>query len=83
VEQGRGWRLSACDVELARVRFLASEPVLDRTALEGAITSLNALAAELDAEPYRRMADLERARLARTAPVSARQAGAAPGSGRA
>jgi hypothetical protein len=34
VERGRGWRLSACDVELARVRLLASEPVPDRTAVE-------------------------------------------------
>ena len=34
VERGRGWRLSACDVELARVRLLASEPVPDRAAIE-------------------------------------------------
>jgi class 3 adenylate cyclase/tetratricopeptide (TPR) repeat protein len=61
VERGRGWRLSACDVELARVRLLASEPVPDRTAVESALESLDALAAELGADPYRRMAELERA----------------------
>ncbi len=32
--RGRGWRLSACDVELARVRLLAAEPAADRTAIE-------------------------------------------------
>src|SRR5262249_55481180 len=63
VEQGRGWKLSACDVELARVRLLASEPTLDRVALERAFLLLEALAAELDAEPYRRQAKTERARL--------------------
>ncbi len=66
VERGRGWRLSAFDVELARVRLLASEPASDRTAVESALESVDALAAELDADPYRRMAELERARLART-----------------
>ena len=34
VERGRGWRLSACDVELAEIRLLASEPAPNRTALE-------------------------------------------------
>jgi adenylate cyclase len=72
VERGRGWRLSACDVELARVRLLASEPVPDRTAVESALESVDALAAELGAEPYRRMAELERARLARTVSVTPR-----------
>jgi class 3 adenylate cyclase len=66
VERGRGWRLSACDVELARVRLLASEPVPDPAAVERALASADALAAELGAEPYRRMAERERARLART-----------------
>jgi tetratricopeptide (TPR) repeat protein len=64
VERGRGWRLGACDVALARVRLLASERVPDRTAVEGALESLDALATELDADPYRRMAALERARFA-------------------
>jgi class 3 adenylate cyclase/tetratricopeptide (TPR) repeat protein len=66
VERGRGWRLSACDVELARVRLLASEPVTDRTAIESALESVEALATEFGADPYRRMAELERARLAET-----------------
>ena len=66
VERGRGWRLSACDVELARVRLLASEPVTDRTAIESALESVEALATELGTDPYRRMAELERARLAET-----------------
>ena len=67
VERGRGWRLSACDVELARVHLLASEPAPDRTAIESALESAEALATELGADPYRRMAELERARLAATA----------------
>ena len=65
VERGQGWRLSACDVELARVRLLASEPVPDRAAIERALESVDALATEFGADPYRRMAELERARLAR------------------
>jgi hypothetical protein len=65
VERGRGWRLSACDVEFAEIRLLASEPDPDRAALERALASVDALAAELGADPYRRMAELERARLAR------------------
>src|SRR5438034_5957008 len=72
VERGRGWRLSACDVALARVRLLASEPVPDRAALESALESVDALAAELDADHYRRMIDLERARLAHTLSVTPR-----------
>jgi class 3 adenylate cyclase/tetratricopeptide (TPR) repeat protein len=66
VERGQGWRLSACDVELARVRLLASEPVPDRTAIESALESVEALATQLGADSYRRMAELERARLAET-----------------
>ena len=62
VERGRGWRLSACDVELARIHLLISEPVPDRIAVERALGSLDALAAELGAAPYRRMAETERAR---------------------
>jgi hypothetical protein len=72
VERGQGWRLSACDVELARVRLLASEPVPDRTAIESALESVEALATELGADPYRRMAELERARLAQTLSVTPR-----------
>ena len=74
VERGRGWRLSACDVELARVRLLASEPVPDRAAVERALESVDALAAELGADPYRQMAELERARLAQTLSVAPRRA---------
>jgi len=70
VERGRGWRLSACDVELAQVRLLASESVPDRTAVERALEGVDALAAELNADPYRRMAALERARFARTVSVT-------------
>jgi tetratricopeptide (TPR) repeat protein len=72
VERGRGWRLSACDVELARIRLLASEPVPDRSAVASALESVDALAAELGAEPYRRMAELERARLAQTVSATPR-----------
>ncbi|HKX05329.1 MAG TPA: hypothetical protein VJX71_22740, partial [Methylomirabilota bacterium] len=64
VERGQGWRLSACDVDLARARLLASEPVPDRAAIESALDSVDVLATELGAAPYRRMAELERARLA-------------------
>ncbi len=72
VERGRGWRLGACDVALAGVRLLASEPVPDRTALESALESAEALAAELNADHYRRMVDLERARLAQTVSITRR-----------
>ena len=44
--------------------YLASEPVPDRAAIESALESLEALATELGADPYRRMAELERASLA-------------------
>ena len=44
--------------------LLASEPVLDRTTIESALESVEALATELGADPYRRMAELEPARLA-------------------
>jgi hypothetical protein len=63
VERGRGWRLSACDVALARARLLASEPVPDRAAVASTLESVDALAAELGADLYRRMAELERVRL--------------------
>jgi class 3 adenylate cyclase len=64
VDRGRGWRLGAFDVALSWVRLLASEPASDRTAIESALESLDALTAELGSDPYRRIAALERARLA-------------------
>ena len=64
VDRGRGWRLGAFDVALAWVRLVASAPALDRTAIEGALESLDALTAELGSDPYRRLGALERARLA-------------------
>src|SRR2546425_142525 len=64
VDRGRGWRLGAFDVALGWVRLLASEPASDRTAIESALESLAALTAELGSDPYRRIAALERARLA-------------------
>jgi hypothetical protein len=60
VEGKRGWRLSACDVELARIRLLTSEPRIDRAAVEQAIASLDVLASELNADVYR--AEVERIR---------------------
>jgi hypothetical protein len=65
VDRGRGWRLGAFDVALAWVRLLASDRASDRTAIESALGSLDALTAELGSDPYRRIAALERARLAR------------------
>jgi hypothetical protein len=64
VARGRGWRLGAFDVALAWVRLLASEPASDRAAIESALESLEAVAAELGSDPYRRLAALEHARLA-------------------
>ena len=64
VDRKRGWRLCAFDVALAWVRLLASEPSSDRTAVESALQSLDALTAELNSDPFRRIAALERARLA-------------------
>jgi tetratricopeptide (TPR) repeat protein len=72
VEQGRGWRLSACDVELARVRLLASESVPDRAAVESALAAVDALAADLGADSYRGMAEVERARLNQVTSVTPR-----------
>jgi class 3 adenylate cyclase/tetratricopeptide (TPR) repeat protein len=63
VDRGRGWRLGAFDVALAWVRFLASEPAPDRPAIERALESLDGLTADLGSDPYRRIAELERARL--------------------
>jgi tetratricopeptide (TPR) repeat protein len=64
VARGRGWRLGAFDVALAWVRLQASEPASDRTAIESALESVDALTTELGSDPYRRIAALERARLA-------------------
>jgi tetratricopeptide (TPR) repeat protein len=64
VDRGRGWRLGAFDVALAWARLLAVEPASDRAAVEGALESVDALAAELGSDLYRRIAALERARLA-------------------
>jgi len=61
IDRGRGWRLGAFDVALGWVRLLAAEPA-DRTPLESALESLDALAVELGSEPYRRIAELERGR---------------------
>jgi len=47
-------------------------PSRTAAAIERALESVDALAAELDADPYRRMAELERARLARTISVTPR-----------
>jgi class 3 adenylate cyclase/tetratricopeptide (TPR) repeat protein len=65
VDRGRGWRLGAFDVALARVRLLAPEPAFDRPEGERALESLDAVTVELGSDPYRRIAALERARLAR------------------
>jgi hypothetical protein len=64
VDRGRGWRLGAFDVALAWVRLHAAEPASDHIAIESALESLDSLTAELGSEPYRRIALLERARLA-------------------
>jgi class 3 adenylate cyclase/tetratricopeptide (TPR) repeat protein/DNA-binding IscR family transcriptional regulator len=63
VDRGRGWRLGAFDVALASVHLVAAEPASDRTAIESALDSLDAVTAELGSDPYRRVAALERARL--------------------
>jgi len=64
VGRERGWRLGAFDVSLAWLRLLAAEPASDRNAIDSALDSLDALTVELGSVPYRRMAALERARLA-------------------
>jgi class 3 adenylate cyclase/tetratricopeptide (TPR) repeat protein len=61
---GRGWRSSACDVELCRVRFLASDPNPDPIEIERALASLDGLAGAMGATAYQRMAQLERDRMA-------------------
>jgi tetratricopeptide (TPR) repeat protein len=63
-DRGRGWRLGAFDVALAWARFLASEPAPDRATIATALDSLDGIAAELGSDPYRRIAALERARVA-------------------
>jgi predicted ATPase/class 3 adenylate cyclase len=64
VDRRRGWRLGAFDVALAWVRLVTSEAVSDRTTIESALESLDALTTELGSDPCRRIAALERARLA-------------------
>src|SRR5262249_7190330 len=64
VDRGRGWRLGAFAVALAWVELVASEPASDRARIESALESWAALTAELGSDPYRRVALLERARLA-------------------
>jgi class 3 adenylate cyclase len=64
VNRRRGWRLGAFDVALAWVRLLASEPASHSAAIESALGAVDALTAELGSDPYRRIAALERARLA-------------------
>ena len=63
VDGGRGWRLGAFDVALAWLHLVTSEPVVDRTAIAPALESVDAVAAELGSDPYRRIAARERARL--------------------
>ena len=72
IERRMGWRLGACDVEVAWVHLLASEPAPDRAAVERALGSLESVASELGAEPYLRIAQRERARLASAGVVSTR-----------
>jgi len=69
VERGRGWRLSALDVALARVRLLASEPMPAPAVVEEALEAADALATELGALPYRHLVELERTRVADAVPV--------------
>jgi class 3 adenylate cyclase len=64
VDRRRGWRLGAFDVALAWVRLVASEPAPDQAAIGSALESLASVTAELGSEAYRRMAALERARIA-------------------
>jgi class 3 adenylate cyclase/tetratricopeptide (TPR) repeat protein len=65
VPERRGWRLAACDVALAAVRVVVAEPAVDRGAIERAIESLETAASELHAGAYLRIAERERARIAR------------------
>jgi tetratricopeptide (TPR) repeat protein len=73
VDRGRGWRLGAFDVALARVHLVASEPASDRTAIERALESLDAVTAELGSDPYRRIATRERARHVTSPALDARR----------
>jgi class 3 adenylate cyclase/tetratricopeptide (TPR) repeat protein len=61
--RGRSWRLGTFDVALAWARLLASEPAADRASIERALASVDAVAAELGSDAYRRTAALERTRL--------------------
>jgi class 3 adenylate cyclase len=64
VARGRGWRLGALDVARARVHLVVSEAASPPAALERALATLDRLTAELGSEAYRRIAALERARVA-------------------
>jgi class 3 adenylate cyclase/tetratricopeptide (TPR) repeat protein len=77
IGRGRGWRLGACEVALARFRLLASEPDADRAAVAHSLEAVEALAAEMGAGAYRLLAERERVRLA--IPPSARPEGASRG----
>ena len=61
VERGRGWRLSACDVEpaLAAPPCLGARPGPHRGRARARVA--NQRADEMNADPYRRMAEVERA----------------------
>jgi tetratricopeptide (TPR) repeat protein len=67
VAQGRGWRLAACDVALAEVRtsILVADAATDRRAIEHAIESLETVASALHAGAYLKIAERERADIAR------------------
>jgi len=64
IDRGRGWRLGVFDVALARVHLVATEPAVDRTAIDTALAALDVIAEDLGSEPYRRQAALARARFA-------------------
>ncbi|HZP36120.1 MAG TPA: adenylate/guanylate cyclase domain-containing protein [Methylomirabilota bacterium] len=63
LDRGRGWQLGALDAATTRVHLLQSEPGATRAEIDGALEALDALAARLGSEPYRRLAALERARV--------------------
>ena len=62
-DRGRGWQLGALDAATTRVHLLQSEPGSTRAEIDLALEALDALAARLGSEPYRRLAALERARV--------------------
>jgi hypothetical protein len=52
-------------VALAEVRILVADPATDRRAIEHAIESLDTVASQLHAGAYLKIAERERARIAR------------------